>query len=281
MIQWTQPNTSQTALFCLRALLAPYFLQLWWKNLNANRKDLLCLSLTKAGDSPRILLLPYSAHPIPQASPLKRVLHPSKPNLCSQLGMESPALSLAHHQTSGGFYLSRSCQQLLPQVGDVFRMPMSKTWWRTKHWLLREEWEMMGLLCLPVPGCCQLSFGTGQREGHSDTIRRCFCSFPALLAGFPAGSHTIRARRTHSSNRRKRARKFSRNEEVWGGAKLLTPVVPTPDRTVFDIRSLGTSLGDLTNYSLQFLEGKKNNKKPLPLGHATHPTYRNHLSFIW
>lgn len=179
--------------------------------------------------------------------------------------MESPVLSLGQHQTSGGFYLTRSCQQLFPQVGALLRMPLSKTAWRTKHLLLQEEWEMMGILCLPVPGCFQLSFGTGQTEGRSDTIRRCFCSFPMLLAGFPAGSHTIRARRTCSSNRRKRAGKFSRNEEVWGGDTLLTPVVPAPDRTVFDIRSLGTSIGWLDKWFSPVLRGeRKIIKNPYP-----------------
>jgi len=45
-----------------------------------------------------------------------------------------------------------------------------------------------GIALSPSSSCCQLSFGTGQREGRSDPIRWCLCSFPVLLAGFPAGS---------------------------------------------------------------------------------------------
>lgn len=45
-----------------------------------------------------------------------------------------------------------------------------------------------GITLSPSSRLLSAQFWWGQREGRSETIRWWFCSFPALLAGFPAGS---------------------------------------------------------------------------------------------
>lgn len=95
---------------------------------------------------------------------------------------------------------------------------------------------------------------------------------PISLNGF-----LLAPRRKCSSRPGKRAAEMKRSDEAQDYQLLLWPLQTEQALTH---HLWAPHLVDLTNDSLWFLEGKKNNKT-LPLGHATHPTYRYHLSFIW
>lgn len=101
------------------------------------------------------------------------------------------------------------------------------------------------------------------------------CRFPAR--GTQEAVAPSEARRKCSSRPGKRAAEMKRSDETQHYQLLLWPL-QTEQSLTHDLWA--PHLVDLTNGSLWFLEGKKNNKT-LPLGHATHPTYRYHLSFIW